>query len=678
MSNSKRKYLAISVHPTLHSQLKVDWDKEYNNEFICPHCNYRYLTSYYYRQDKSCNLVLDCNFCRKITYLTCLIPGAGRKHPPISIHQTLNGKLQVNWYLQYENEFCCPHCNHGRLSYCHDESKGVALSLECKSCLKTTALTCKVSVHIYNYQRILECPNPLCNQLGHNGQKGWIYKVGDNADDCKCYFCEIRFNPNSSNLNSWVGSQIEYELLPFCFDNNSWDIRSFGYNHRKIKQIHFSELHPTWYILLIKQYAYYLLKSQAFSVSGIRQRVLTLNQFGQVIQQHQLQNHAEISRRVVLSFFDNRKNNQAITFHNKLTFLRHFFEWLELDDKYLIRQRDFPKLRKNDPEWLDEVTRTAIKQHLSKIPTPIACHYLVQEYTAARPVDVCQIAFDCLIEENGKWYVKFYQHKVARWHRLPANREIRRLIERQQQWIRQTLGSDYPYLFCHFRAIRTASYPSFSNIKPLLMPPKVDAEKNPMVRIVRLLIERENICDANGLSPHFTGKITRSSRLQEVRAKHGIEAAQLYADHSNSQTTFQHYVPPTREQVAHVDLPFQALLMNPDNKFLPWQSLPESLMKNPKAHELDMEIAPRLVVYGHCALNPRTPCPHNLYPKCYGCSSFRPSTGKLSLYERQYAGEQQRMQQASSASAELAYEEAKITVEAMDKWLPQLRRIVND
>ncbi len=172
-------------------------------------------------------------------------------------------------------------------------------------------------------------------------------------------------------------------------------------------------------------------------------------------------------------------------------------------------------------------------------------------------------------------------------------------------------------------------------------------------------------------------RITEIKRLLEVRTKYGMEAAQLYADHKSSTTTFQHYAPPTREQIAEVDLPFQKLLLNPDNKFLPWQSLPESLLKNPKAHELDLEIAPRLVVYGHCALDPKTPCPVNLFPKCYGCSSFRPSTGKLPLYERQYQGEQQRLTEAEKVGAELAQEEAKATMTAMDKWLPELRRLAN-
>ncbi|MEH2390934.1 MAG: hypothetical protein V7K21_04420 [Nostoc sp.] len=278
---------------------------------------------------------------------------------------------------------------------------------------------------------------------------------------------------------------------------------------------------------------------------------------------------------------------------------------------------------------------------------------------------------------NEKWYIRFYQQKTKRWHQVPANREIRQIIEEQQQWIKQEIGSEYPYLFCNFTNVRPESYLTFTNMRPLPQPPHLNIGENKMVRIIRFLIEKEDIRDANGQKPHFTGKITRHNRLQEIRVKHGIEAAKLYADHVKNNTTFQKYTPFTKEQVAAVDLPFQELLMNLDNKFLPWQSLPESLLKNPKAHELDLEIAPRLVVYGHCALEPKTPCPVNLYPKCYGCSSFRPSSGKLPLYERQYKGEQRRLTETEQAGAELAKEEAKATIEAMDKWLPELKNLAN-
>ena len=674
---SKRKYMPISVHQTDRGKLRVDWQQEYNNEFNCPHCNHQHLI-YYFRDKKSCNLVLECSSCRKVTYLTCAIPGAGQVHPPISIHKKNKNEFRkINWYLEYRNEFNCPYCNYKHLLYRHDKTKGCKLTLECKSCHKTTALTCKVPVHIYNYRSNIECPNPLCTTLGHNQQKGWIYKIGDKNNICNCYFCKVGFNPNSTDLGSWVNINKLQEPASFYFDNQSWSISYFGYKDHRIKNIHFSGSNRNWYTLAVKQYIYHLLKSHTFSISSIRQRLVALQQFGIAIRKHKIQNISEINREIVLYFLDANSKLSAISLHNKLTFINHFFEYIDIDNKHLIRSRDYPKLRNNEPEWLDEITRRAIEQYLDKIPAPIACHYLVQAYIAARPGDVCQLPFECLVEENGKYYIKFLQQKTKRWHRILANRKIRKLMEEQQQWIRKVIGKHYPYLFCHFRSIVEVSYPDFPNIKPLPKPPAIRGSHNPMVRIIRMLIEKENVLDANGQKPHFTGKITRSSRLQEVRTKYGIEAAQLYADHKRRTTTFQHYAPPTREQVAEVDLPFQKLLLNPDNKFLPWQSLPESLLQNPKAHELDLEIAPRLLVYGYCGLDPKTPCPINLFPKCYGCSSFCPSTGKLPLYERQYQGEQKRLAEAETAGAELASEEAKATITAMDKWLPELRRLAD-
>ncbi len=679
MANFGRKYPPVSVHQTLHGQLEVNWKQEYNHEFSCPHCQKGEFTGFFCREDATCKFGLGCNSCGKITYLSQRIYVLGNKHLPVSKHQTLNSILEVNWKQTYQEEYNCPRCNQGKLTrFSHHGESRCNLVLCCNSCELRTPLTCRVPAHIYNYTPNIECPNPLCTKLGHNGQKGWIYKKKSKVDVYKCHFCEIQFNPYSSNLSgSWVGRQKQDKLLPFSFDDNRWDLRHF-YDNPSSKSINFQEINPHWYQIEIKRYLHYLLKSGVFdSCSSVVHRISYLRHFGKIIHQRNIENKSDINRDTVISFLDSCKNNKDYTINQKLATLRDFFEWLNLEAPYLVRSRDFLKVSKNDPDWLDEVTRKAIEQNLDKIPAPIARHYLVQTYIAARPEDVCKIAFDCLVEENGKWYVKFFQHKTKRWHKIIASRKLRKIIEEQQQWIRKFFGEDYSYLFCHFISIKVASYPTLPNIKPLPQYPKVEIQKNPRVRIIRMLIEKENILDANGQKPHFTGKITRSSRLQEVRTKYGMEAAQLYADHKSSTTTFQHYAPPTREQLAEVDLPFQKLLMNPGNKFLPWQSLPESLLKNPKAHELDLEIAPRLVVYGHCALDPKTPCPVNLFPKCYGCSSFRPSTAKLSLYERQYQGEQQRLTEAEKVGAELAFEEAKATIEAMDKWLPDLRKLAN-
>jgi len=350
---------------------------------------------------------LGCDFCHQVTYLTGKF-----KHLPISIHQTLQGTLSVNWAEKYSGEFICPQCNQGQISKFHyADGQSHQLKLGCNYCSLKTLLCCQVPPQFHGYRQHLVCPNPLCHQIGPDGQ-----------------------------------------------------------------------------------------------------------------------NLSEISRELILSFLDINQTNCNRTIREKLYNLKDFFDFFGLESLSLVRHRDIPKQTIQDVDWLDEITRQGIKQHLDKIPAPVARHYLVQEYTAARPADICQMAFDCLVEENGQWYIKFYQHKVERWHRLPAPREIRRVIEQQQQWIRKTFDSDYPYLFCHFRSIKQSSYPSFPSLKPLPNPPQVTASGNPMVRLIRLLIEQEDIRDSNGQKPYFTGKITRSSRLQEVRAKHGMEAAQLYAD----------------------------------------------------------------------------------------------------------------------------------------------------
>ncbi len=602
----------------------------------------------------------------------------GRKYPAISIHETLYKTLQVDWEQEFHEEYSCPHCQTGIITGMHRQPTSTCkLALNCGTCKKSTHLTCPVPVRIARYERSLTCPNLQCIGIGPDQQKGWIYRTNMKRSPYRCHFCRIAFNSKSQQPYSWVHRHEEVPINPIIFKEDVWDLRQFVEKSHQ-RTIGFSDIHPDWYKDKVKRYFYFLLEQRTFTATSHLAAVRgTLAQLGKVLHYEQLGSSSEISRATVLRFIDSCSNVGGITLKRKLQIIKVFFEWLELNAEQLVKSRDLPKACYGAPNWLDEPTRHAIQQHLSKIPEPIARHYLVQEYMAARPADVCHLQYDCLVQENSRWYIHFFQQKVSRWHKLPANREIRRAIEAQQHWIRETLGNEYPYLFCHFSTIYAQTYPIYPNLKPLPKPPRVTGAINPMVRIIRHLIEREKILDANGQPPRFTGKITRASRLQEVRSKHGLEAAQLYADHTCSSITIQHYAPPTSEQLAKVDLPFQKLLLNLGNQFLPWQSLPESLLQNLMAHELDTEIAHRQAVYGYCALDPKDPCPYKLYPQCYGCGSFRPSLSKLSLYENQYVGEERRLYEAQKAGAELACEEAKSILTAMDKWLPALREVAH-
>lgn len=603
-----------------------------------------------------------------------------RQYKPISVNETVNEKISIDWSIEYKGEYHCPFCEHHILHFYSYSAMAAKVIVHCGKCRKHFGLSCRNKKYSFRYQADKKCPNPLCFRKRPEGflDREWIFIESKRADRkvevYRCRWCDISFTGGLEHHTSWAH---ENKIREFRFEDESWDLRNFFDNPSK-KTISFESLKPGWYKCHVKKYIWHLLQIRKYSSSyAIAHINSALNSFGHVIKLYDLSNEESISREIVLSFLDSLHGKKAKTIQSKINHIKNFLDWLGLDVAFLIRTRDIPKREYIQPDWLDEDVRNDIKKNLCKIPSPIAAQYLVQEFTAARVGEVCKLKFNCLSEENGEWYISFFQKKVNRWHKIPASREIRRVIENQQSWIRENIGDSYQYLFCHFRGIVSRSYPIFPGMRPLPEPPRIPVGSNQMVRIIQILIERENIKDKNGSVPHFKGKITRSSRLQEVRTKYGIQAAQLYAGHQYSDTTFQHYAPPTSEEVARADLPFQALLVNSDNKFLPWQTLPDSLLKNPKAHELDIEISPRLVVYGHCALNPKTPCPYELYPKCYGCKSFCPSTDKLPLYERQYGGEKQRMQTAKDSGSELAYEESQAVVKAMDKWLPDLRELAD-
>ena len=71
---NQRNYTSISVHETSDSQLKINWDKEYNNEYYCPFCITGKLEYYHIDKSTKCKIKLECKSCRKKINLTCPVP----------------------------------------------------------------------------------------------------------------------------------------------------------------------------------------------------------------------------------------------------------------------------------------------------------------------------------------------------------------------------------------------------------------------------------------------------------------------------------------------------------------------------------------------------------------------------------------------------------------------------
>lgn len=65
----------------------------------------------------------------------------------------------------------------------------------------------------------------------------------------------------------WIGSLREPELLPFSFENDTWDLRHF-YEKPKTNKLYFQKVYPQWYRIEVKKYLYYLLKAKIYSADS--------------------------------------------------------------------------------------------------------------------------------------------------------------------------------------------------------------------------------------------------------------------------------------------------------------------------------------------------------------------------------------------------------------------------
>ncbi|MDJ0574077.1 MAG: site-specific integrase [Xenococcaceae cyanobacterium MO_234.B1] len=275
----------------------------------------------------SCKLKLVCKYCRKTIYLSNKIPGTGRTHFPISEHPTLNETLKVNWKLEYKEEFNCPSCNRGQITrYRYSSGLTCKLILNCNSCDSRISLTCRVPIYIYNYRPEVECPNPLCTDIGHNGQKGWVYLRSKIKNNYQCRFCQIIFNPNSTKHMSWAATQAEKNLSPFVFDEDIWQLGYF-YKDPQDKTLNFQDIHPIWYRQKVIKYLHYLLNSQAYSSSEIKSKRSNLKRFGESIVAMKIERLNDITRSTITHFLDICKSNGNKTINNKASFISNFFKY---------------------------------------------------------------------------------------------------------------------------------------------------------------------------------------------------------------------------------------------------------------------------------------------------------------------------------------------------------------
>ncbi len=555
--------------------IKINWKKDYRDEFICPFCNQ--LGMKYQRkvnQSKSGlqKIKFICPFCSKTCENFC----------SINITQVLDPTNQgVIWYRNHQyKEFICPNCSSHNIYFQEIDKQSNTKRFRCKDCQKK---------------------HPEKNSLRRSN---------------------ISRRSNKAPL-----------IIPFLFEKDQWDLRAINLNYNEIysrwSMIDFSSIKLLWFKQTIKKYIQHLCKLEK-SFLHIKHQLSVLTSFSHYLSQINITGFEQINRSLILDYFTQEKKVDK----HKIGVLRSFFTagkirgWFIIEQD-IIRDNDYPKQRRGNPDPLSDVVREQIEQNLHKLPAPIARMWIICFFTAMRSSELVLLKKDCLIQEGQYWKVVWQRTKTNDCHEIPISRTIAKVIQQQQEYINDLWNGEWEYLFCHYHGLSEVDHS-----QPKLKPVKkvISQVRHPLLIAIRCLIKSENILDENGNLATFTLKRLRTTRLTQLFEQgHDLAVVSAWAGHKNLATTSTYYTKVSCDLIERETSHIQQALVNSNGHPVAYESFPKSFWEKPVAHKLELAGTHiNTPIYGYCGLDLNLDC--DKFRACYTCQSFVAVSEKLPQY----------------------------------------------
>ncbi len=349
----------------------------------------------------------------------------------------------------------------------------------------------------------------------------------------------------------------------------------------------------------------------------------------------------QINRSLVLSFiFFYSKNKSNRTICEMLVILKRFFTagkihgWFTVSE-HLIVSEDYPKYPRGTPNDIPSVVLEQIENNLHKLPDPIARMWIVGYFCAMRLSELQLCNLDCLKQDSrGEWAITFWRKKIKDWHTLPITRDVAKVIQQQQKYIRQEFGDSFNYLFCDYLGFEKKLKTARKSLKQLkFFPVERIAHDGLLGVVVNCLIISENIRDENSEIWHFKTHQLRDTRLTHLfETGHEFALVTKWAGQKNWGIT-QKYVHVKDHTLRSETVKIQAKLANIKGDAVSEDSLPETLQKTPNAHTLALSGDHiNTPIYGYCGLPLDEECLH--WKACYTCPSFVARREQLPDYIR--------------------------------------------
>ncbi|WP_392534310.1 tyrosine-type recombinase/integrase [Nostoc sp. C117] len=311
------------------------------------------------------------------------------------------------------------------------------------------------------------------------------------------------------------------------------------------------------------------------------------------------------------------------------------YQWLDVR-RYLVRPEDFPKIEKRLPRYIPEEVMQQLNQYLDDLAEPIMRMVLVLQECGMRISELVNLSFDCLLQDkSGDWFLKYYQFKMKKEITIPISREVVRVIQEQQKYIRKHFTQqEFNYLFCaNVGAIRPNFVPS----------PHVMMRKT-LPNHLNRLAQRRKICDNSGNVWHFqTHQFRHTVGTRMINNGVPQHIVQRYLGHESPNMTavYAHIHDQTmKEEIAK----FQGKVVNIAGQVVEPNDLQADIAD---LQWFKRNIQAQALPNGSCALPTISQgCPHA--NACLTCTHFRTTTEYLLEHKQQLEQANQIIQKAEA------------------------------
>lgn len=372
----------------------------------------------------------------------------------------------------------------------------------------------------------------------------------------------------------------------------------------------------------------------------------------------------EIDRNVVIEFRNHICGSGLApsTQHKLIVEARLYFDacyqnqWLNVS-RYLVRQEDVPRVPKPLPRFIPEVVMQQLNQHLDDLSEPVMRMVLVLQEGGMRISELVRLSFDCLLQDQeGDWFLRYYQFKMKKEITIPISREVVRVIQEQQRYIRKHLPEDFRFLFCANAGLRAPKF------KPV---PRPMTRKSLSSYLNRLALKR-NICDDTGQLWHFqTHEFRHTVGTRMINNGVPQHIVQRYLGHETPDmtATYAHIHDQTMKKEISK---FQGKVVNIAGQIVEPNTIEAD---DPELQWVKRSIQAQVLPNGSCALPTISKgCPHA--NACLTCTHFRTSPEHLPTHKRERRETEKIIQKAKTNGWERM-------VEMNEQKLASLNNIIN-